>query len=496
MKQKLIIICSIGFILGIVVASIFKIAIIWVVLLLVIPLLIIFWSNKKILFIVLVIFSLFVGYIRFIYSLPVNTEQNINYYNNESGLEWKDMRSILFRGRINQEIDKRIDHNKIIINSEEIFIDEEWKYVKGLVLAKAALYPEYEHGDELEIDCKLIKPSPIEGFAYDDYLSRYDIYSLCYSPRIKLISRIDGFNLKNYILKFKDQVHYTIQRNILEPESSVLSAMLLARRRDIPSTIVEDFSRTGVSHLLAISGMHIAIISLLIVRLLSVFSLPKKISYSGTLLFLFLYIFMIGFPASAVRAGIMGAIVLIAEYFGRINKCYFALLLVAIITLLINPKLIVYDIGWQLSFLAVLSLIFFSEDMEKLFCRMPKLFGIKAILQTTLAAQILTLPWLIYKFGQISLVFPIANILLLPALPLIMSLSVITIIITFIFPILATPLYWIIWNLIHKQIEVISWLSSFSNAAMQISKVPIIYIMFVYIMIILFKIKPRKSVMN
>ena len=125
-----------------------------------------------------------------------------------------------------------------------------------------------------------------------------------------------------------------------------------------------------------------------------------------------------------------------------------------------------------------------------------KLFGIKAILQTTLAAQILTLPWLIYKFGQISLVFPIANILLLPALPLIMSLSVITIIITFIFPILATPLYWIIWNLIHKQIEVISWLSSFSNAAMQISKVPIIYIMFVYIMIILFKIKPRKSVMN
>jgi competence protein ComEC len=493
-RRTKFIVCGVAFMLGIISADFFDYSINWLLLLLFIPVMIITWSRKKALFVVLVALCLMGGYVRFINSMPDIESAHIRYFNNASGQEWNEMKTVVWQGKISNEIDKRVDHTKLILQSEAVFVNDAWQGVSGLVLVKASLFPEYQYGDSLEIECKMVATAKINDFAYDDYLSRYEIYSLCYSPRIILIDHLDGFNIRAFIFDIKDKIHHKIQSNILEPESSILSAMLLARRRGIPADIIDNFSRAGVSHLLAISGMHIAIISLLIARFLSVFYLPKKISYPGTLLILFVYIVMIGFPASAVRAGIMGSIVLIAEYFGRINKSYFALLLVAVVTLIINPKLIVFDIGWQLSFLAVLSLILFSDDIAGLTKKWPKFSGATAILQTTFAAQVLTLPWLAYKFGQISLVFPIANVLLLPTLPFIMSMSIIALISSFLSQSLSAPLFWILWNILNKQVEIVQWLGSLSLSAMQIPRISLLWIVFIYIVIFLLKIKPRRII--
>ncbi|MFW0862534.1 MAG: ComEC/Rec2 family competence protein [Candidatus Komeilibacteria bacterium] len=492
MSQKLFIIYSFMFIIGIIIANVFSIHISWLVLLLFIPLFVLFSKNKKIILFLLIIFSILAGYIRFIYSFPVINSNHIAFYNNIAA-DWSDMKDLHFRGVVN-EVDKRVDHNKLTVKAEGIYVDNIWHNVNGLVLVKSSLYPEYFVGDELELDCKLIKPDKIEDFAYDDYLSRYDIYSLCYSPIVKYIGLADKYILKRKIVDFKDRVHQVIQKNIVEPEASILSAMLLARRRSIPTDIVDNFSKAGVSHLLAISGMHVSIISLLLVRVLTAFYLPKKLTYPIALLILFMYILMIGMPASAIRAGMMGSVLLIADYFGRVNKSYFALILVAIITLMFNPKLLVYDIGWQLSFLAVLSLVLFSDDVGKLFKRLPVLFGIKAILQATFAAQILTLPWIVFKFNQASLVFPIANILLLPTLPLLMCLSIVGIILNLLIPTISVPLFWIVYGMLNKQIEIVNWLGSLPLAAIELPKINWLYIFFIYSCIFFIKFRSNEKV--
>lgn len=477
--------CGIAFMVGIVLTQFFSVQISWFYLGLFIPLFILFYKEKGII-IVLILFCITFGYVRFMYSIPVVNENNISYYNNPSKMEWADMKDIQWQGIVVSEPDRRIDHTKLTVEAEKVYESID---ISGLVLIKSSLYPEYSLGDRLDVNCKLVTPDKIEAFAYDDYLSRYNIYSLCYSPQIELVEVTDKFFIRKNILEFKDRVHNIIQSNIVEPESSVLSAMLLARKRSIPVDIVDNFSRAGVSHLLAISGMHVAIISMLIVKFLSSFYLPKKITYSGTLILLFLYILMIGFPASAIRAGMMGSVVLLADYFGRVNKSYFALLLVAVCTLLFNPKLIVFDLGWQLSFLAVLSLILFSGDMEKLFIKLPKLFGIKAILQTTFAAQILTLPWLMYKFSQMSLIFPIANILLLPVLPCLMCLAIISICLSFFIPNLTSPLFWIIYGLLNKQIDIVNYLGSLSLAAISVPNISFMVIVFIYTSIFFIKFR-------
>ena len=493
MSSKKVLICEIAFMVGIVLAEILELSLSGLFLILFIPLFIISTTNKKLFFIVLIIFCLILGYWRFDIARPKKTPTSINYYNNSGDLEWSEMQSTIWQGKIIREIDQRVDHNKLTVASQAIFIESNWQIIEGLVLVKADLYPSYQYGDILQLECNLVEPTQIEDFAYDDYLSRYNIYSLCYGAQIKYLDHDDSFNLKVFVLNIKNNIQQKLNHYLVEPEASLLSAMLLANRRGLPTYITDSFSRAGVSHLIAISGMHIAIISLLIARFLSVFGLSKKITYPATLSFLFLYIAMIGWPASAVRAGIMGAIVLIAEYFGRVNKSYYALFLVASITLLINPKLIVYDIGWQLSFLAVLSLILFSDDLTKLFSKLPKLFGAKEILQTTLAAQILTLPWLAYKFHQLSLVFPIANILLLPFLPFIMGLSIISIVISFVLPQLANFLFWGVWLLLNKQIGTVLWLTSIRLAAIKIPKVEWFFIFFIYCFIFILKFKKNKK---
>lgn len=480
-KNNKVIIYCIAYIMGIILANQLKFDLSFYYLLIFSPLIILFWKTKKIKFILLILIAILFGMVRLQYSYPQIDEQQISFYNNSADLEFKQMQEAMWQGVVVKEPDIRNDHTKLTVRADRVLMGDNWQNVGGLVLTKASLYPQYYYGDQLEIKCNLVQPDKIEDFAYDDYLSRFDIYSLCYSPQIKLLATGQGNHLKIGILKFKDQVHLLFKQNINEPSSSLLSAILLARKRGLPEELLNNFSRAGVSHMIAISGMHIGIISMLLVQLLSVLYLPKKISYPLALFLLLVFIILVGAPASAVRAGIMGAIVLIADYFGRFNQSYRALIFVATGTLLINPKLLIFDLGWQLSFLAVLSLIIYSPIMDRIFIIMPKFNGMTAILKTTIAAQVLTLPWIVYKLGIVSVAAPVANILLLPSLPMIVILGILSIIISLIYFPLAPLIFWILWYILNKLIYIINSLGSQTWSAIEGVDISIWFVACIYI---------------
>jgi len=168
--------------------------------------------------------------------------------------------------------------------------------------------------------------------------------------------------------------------------------------------------------------MHIIILTSILMSFLIGIGFSRGKAFYFTIGFIFLYIMLIGFSPSAVRAGIMAGLLLLAQKIGRMSQSQRGIIFAATIMLFQNPFLLKDDVGFQLSFLAVLGISYALPIFQNWLKFIPenRYLGIKDILGMTFSAQIFTLPILIYNFGYISLISPLANILIVPILPFIM----------------------------------------------------------------------------
>ena len=412
--------------------------------------LIFYFSKNKKTYIILIFFAVFFfGCWRYSVDLPKNYPDRIWYYNGEE-------HKII--GVITKEPDVRQTSQKLEIKVKTL--DDKIKDIKGKILVSVDLYPIFEYGDELEFICVLRAPEKYQGFSYDRYLARYDIYSVCYYPKILSHSNVSEKNIAEKFYKniysFKNKVRLLINSSLNKDESDFARAIILGDKRALSDEARENFSQSGLSHIAVISGLHISIIVALLMFFLIWIGLNRNSAFYASGFFLFLYIILIGAPASATRAGLMGFLLLLSLKIGRLNKIANSLLLAATILLLINPRLLRDDIGFQLSFLAVLGIIYIypkiKRILEKFFKKFKSDFFTQGALWVqstfcvfiinticvTLSAQIITAPILLYNFGAVSLIAPVSNILVLWLLPFLIVLLLAAIVLGLIFPLLAT----------------------------------------------------------
>jgi competence protein ComEC len=125
----------------------------------------------------------------------------------------------------------------------------------------------------------------------------------------------------------------------------------------------------------------------------------------------------------------MGSLALLAKHWGRLSKIGNIIVLTIVTMLLLNPKILLYDLGFQLSILSTLGLIYFSPVIEKYFRKLPEKFGLRDNITATLSATALTAPLIIYNFGRQSIISLPVNLLVLPAIPIAMLLGFIMLII-------------------------------------------------------------------
>jgi len=421
-KAKIFLFCCIGFIVGIAIGSFMpsefrRFNILWFGLgIFFLVIIFLFGRNKKVMAGSFIAFFLFFGLWRFGLSLPENLPDKIWHYNGQT---------VVVEGFLDNEPDIRAKNQKLEFNAKVIFPPGEDKKemppqaVFGKVLLTADSYPEYEYGEKLRVICDLQAPEEFNGFSYDRYLARFNIYSVCYYPKIIKLEGNEGNLFYKKIFGLKNKFRGIINRGLGDPEASLARAIMLGDKRGIPDDLRLTFSRIGLSHVIAISGMHISILSVLVMGLLLSFGLPRKYAFYISTLFLIFYIILIGVPASAMRAGLMGFLVLWALNLGRLNKLINSIIFTAAVLLLINPKLLRSDIGFQLSFLAVLGIAYGHPIIETWFekIRLPKAKGARNVFSLTMAAQIFTLPILMLNFSTISLIAPLANTLILWVLP-------------------------------------------------------------------------------
>ncbi len=220
-----------------------------------------------------------------------------------------------------------------------------------------------------------------------------------------------------------------------EPQASLLNGILWGEQKAMPKDFYEALRRTGTLHVIALSGMNISILIVLMAQ--TTLFLGRKKSVIISLIGIIAFIGFVGASASVVRAGIMGGLSLLAIYFGKKSWALLSLILAAGVMLIINFSWLT-NIGFQLSFLATLGIILFAGEGKRE-------NGLITDLRTTLAAQVFTLPVILYNFKQLSLVAPFTNVVVLWVVQPIMILGFFLSLLAAIFWPLAYPLAWIIW---------------------------------------------------
>ncbi len=433
-KSNIFLFICINFILGIALASFLPIKYLnfsyfWVAIILILSILSILVKSKKNISIALLIFCfLFLGVLIFSFNLPIDTNDKVLHYNSNR------MNII---GFVDDYVENGKDKQKIVFKS--LFNAKDNTKLEGKILVIANQFPQYRYGDKLNIECELEYPENFDGFSYDMYLAMSNIYSLCYRPKIKKIEdkRIKpNFFLIN-IFKLKRKVLSILDKSMNMPQSGIAKAMLFGDKTSITNDTRNLFAKVGLSHIIAISGMHIGILIAILFLFLEKIGVGRYLSFYISTFFLIFYIVLIGMPSSAVRAGIMGFLVLFAFNIGRLSNVKNSLVFAATILLLFNPLLFRYSISFQLSFLAVLGIVFFYPLLDKVFKKIYKdrkwLKIILDILNVSIVAQIFTLPIIAMNFSTISIISPISNLLVLWTVPFLLIFGFIGLFLSLIF---------------------------------------------------------------
>ncbi|MFA7244916.1 MAG: ComEC/Rec2 family competence protein [Candidatus Magasanikbacteria bacterium] len=454
-------------------------------------LLVIFWQNKKTRFVLLCCLFFSLGIWRYLVTIPNNNQNNLLFYLGENKI---------VEAVVSAEPDIRLDGVRYILSVENIYDQNNKNFfinkteVKGKVYLKHSLYPRYNYGDKLKVACTLQKPEPVESFRYDKYLARYDVFVVCMPSSIERIAINQGKWFFSKIFAFKSSIASKINIIWHEPYASFMAGLLYGYRGGL-GELNELFSRTGVTHIVAISGYNITIVSSILISLCTYLYIPRKKAFYLIVFGIITFVIFAGASASVVRAGIMGIIVLLTKQIGRKAHIANVLILTAFIMALQNPYVLIWDAGFQLSFISTLGLVYLSPILERKFQKIPEFFGIKASLLTTISAIVATLPLILYQFNRLSIVAPVVNILILWILPWIMFSGFFVLVFSFIFAPVAEVLSWLSFVAMKYIVVVVTFFSNLHFATIDLS-IPLWLMITLYLLLVFYIKKFDKKIIK
>ncbi len=337
------------------------------------------------------------------------------------------------------ELDGVLDNGDVVIVSGEICLEpdirrNDVRYVvcsdefDTRILWKDDLENMFEIGDEVVLNCVLEEPFEEDGFSYKNYLRIFKVEGLCVGELIEFVR--GGFDLRKSILRFKNYTIGYFDDVLLEPVSSLMNGIILGSRRGFAEDIMDDFARTGLTHIIAVSGYNVALVLLVIEKLF--WWVPRRSRFYIEVLSLVGFAFLTGLSASVLRACIMGVLTLWGVRSGNVRNFWRILLVCVLMMGFWNPAYLYFDASFHLSVLATIGVVMGGKiidfDPEKDF------LGLKEAFLMTMFAQVFTTPLILLKFDYFSLVSPVANVLVAPFLPVLMFLGVLVFLGEFIFP--------------------------------------------------------------
>lgn len=339
-----------------------------------------------------------------------------------SGYGFEEGQKIRVSGRLAEEPALVNGRQRLVISNIRIYLDQ---------------FPEYHYGDRLSIEGEVAKGRA--GWYLKD-------------PKVVPLDDARGKPVSKALPRLRQMILELYGKFLPEPHSALLSGIVLGTKTSLDPEFFEGLRVTGTLHVVVASGMNITLFAGSILNGLAIFTSRRR-AILPALLGVLIYVVLVGFEPPIVRAAVMGSIAFVAQAYGKEFDAWRALFISAGLLLLLNP-LWLFDVGFQLSFAATAGMLAFGNSIHGFLGRAPKF--IREGLSTTLSAQIAVSPILLFSFGQVSLISPIVNVLILWTVPFIMAGGMIIAIVGLILEPIGQVVAWFVWLLLEYFVRVVT----------------------------------------
>lgn len=346
-----------------------------------------------------------------------------------------------------------------------------------VTLPSAADPPAY--GDTIRVRCLFRQPEHLRD--------RLTVSGTCAAFRpgdLRVLGQGGGSPTIRAILRLHRVLVASVDQLLPEPAAGIVAGMVLGVRRSLDGDLLDAFRRTGVIHILVVSGFHMTFIGLRFRRwLLKLGILPRSMTAWVALAILAMYVVMVGLQPSAVRGALVVTALLAADLLGRVGNPVRALLLIATAMVAVHPHTLGFDLGFQLSFAAAAALVLLAPILDawlraawrRAVGWLPKSPYVPEIVMThigwmrawgeelrdllaaSIAASLATAPLIVGAFGTISPIAPLVNIPVLLLVPLLMGFGVVLIIAAFVVPPFAIAITWALGVLVSALTTIVIW---------------------------------------
>jgi competence protein ComEC len=403
--------------------------------------------------------------------------------NHLSKFPYYDERVVIEGEAITEPEIARTEKKRMVVEADRITCQTGTFHVTGklLVTLKGVSRPP-EYGDRLEVRGILRRPSPARNpgaFDYLEYLRRSGIYATLVvrqPDRLRVIEKAEGKGITAWlVLPVRRAIKEAIERNLTGGTGALVKGIVLGERQELPEDVASAFNIAGVVHVLAVSGGNVGFVALIFLGLFKVIPVPRPLGVVATLFAIALYAAVTGLTPSVVRASVMAGVLLIGETTERRADPINSLGVAGLLMLALRPEDL-FDPGFQLSFAATLSIVALYRPI---IASLPDALRqenhpwgkwVTAPLAVSLAAQIGTAPITVYHFGRLSIIGLVANLLVVPATGLSMTLGVITAMFGFWASPVATLVNGCNWVILRLTIEVTKFFASAPWASLDLAR--------------------------
>ncbi len=402
--------------------------------------------------------------------------------------------SVTVMGYVSNYKEERISNNHYTVNVTKLNNEPVTDNSKIIITTSPATNLNY--GENIIITGVIEKPKNFitntgMEFDYQNYLRMKNVVGIMREPEIINHGGFSGNYLLKFLYKIRNKFAINLEKYLNKNDSTLSRGVILGEKTGITNSLRDNLANTSTAHIIALSGYNITIVSELVTKITA--GLGLVISGALSVFSIIIFILLAGGGSSALRAGIMGIILVYARSRGKNYNAIFALLLASSILILLQPLILRYDMGFHLSVLATFGLIVFQRPIAVFLVK--KRFGkfLAEILASTISASIMTMPYIAYNMGIISILGIPANIIVVPLLPILMFTSFFTGLFGGISYILTIPFAYSTHIVSSVILKTINTLGDLPYSAVYKQNIPLLFIVVVYLFLFYYAFKLLKK---